>query len=58
MYQQRLKGYELRDICCTLANGAEEDEMLIDQKTGKVIGLVVGNKYHKEKFSKTLWLLV
>lgn len=49
MYQERLKEDQIRDICQTLANAAEKDWVLIDQKNGEVICSVVDNTNHEEK---------
>lgn len=53
IYQERPKEHRVWDICCTLANAVEDDEMLMDQKTGEVINSVA-DTYHKEKFIKFL----
>ena len=42
----------MQDICHTLADAVEEDRMLIDQKTGEVIGPTDDNTYRKEKLYK------
>ena len=45
MCHERLKKRRVQDICCTLANTAEEDRVLIDRGIGEDLGSVVVTEY-------------
>ena len=46
------KEQQVRYIIGTLANTVKEDGVLIDGRTGEIIGSVGDNNYCREKFSK------
>lgn len=50
IYQERLKEWQVRDICLTLNNTVEEDGVLIVIRTSEVLGFLVDNEYYKNIF--------
>ena len=50
MYQERLKEQRVQYICRTLANTVKEDGVLIEGRTGEIIGFVGDNKYCRDNF--------